>query len=376
MTAATEPARSTPADGAISAPRTSGQRRRRATKGTWSTPVTLSSTCIDACFKACLSCRARKVRCNVVQQAPNPCTNCQLDRTQCITPHKASSFPSVNKQTSNVPQIISFPTNDNRSGESERQDPVVDNSNSIRHHHHGGLDGVSGGGEYRGFTMSPVVTNKLSDQASMPPTALSELEMFDLFIDRSPTSMNLFPGILDLPTAGESIDSGMTQRSISDDTTLPVHCDLTKTMSHDESRGLLPRVEPETESPTICISGNGPQGEPIAHFRCSCDPSCQPHIPWIARWCIGHLDEYTRLRIRETEALRLPPSDVIHSLLESYFLYVNCYTPCVSEWETYRLIHNDPGHDNQQRRPMSLALLNAIMFAASGVRFPRVQLPA
>lgn len=32
--------------------------------------------------KACQSCRARKVRCNVVEQSP--CTNCRLDEVECI----------------------------------------------------------------------------------------------------------------------------------------------------------------------------------------------------------------------------------------------------------------------------------------------------
>ena len=32
--------------------------------------------------KACQCCRARKVRCNVVEQIP--CTNCRLDEVECI----------------------------------------------------------------------------------------------------------------------------------------------------------------------------------------------------------------------------------------------------------------------------------------------------
>lgn len=32
--------------------------------------------------KACQSCRARKVRCNVVEQSP--CTNCRLDEVECV----------------------------------------------------------------------------------------------------------------------------------------------------------------------------------------------------------------------------------------------------------------------------------------------------
>lgn len=33
--------------------------------------------------KACQSCRARKVRCNVVEHGA-PCTNCRLDEVECV----------------------------------------------------------------------------------------------------------------------------------------------------------------------------------------------------------------------------------------------------------------------------------------------------
>lgn len=33
--------------------------------------------------KACQCCRARKVRCNVVEHGP-PCTNCRLDEVECV----------------------------------------------------------------------------------------------------------------------------------------------------------------------------------------------------------------------------------------------------------------------------------------------------
>lgn len=33
--------------------------------------------------KACQCCRARKVRCNVVENG-TPCTNCRLDEVECI----------------------------------------------------------------------------------------------------------------------------------------------------------------------------------------------------------------------------------------------------------------------------------------------------
>lgn len=46
--------------------------------------------------KACQSCRARKVRCNVVEQSP--CTNCRLDEVECIV--------SESKRKKSVPVSI------------------------------------------------------------------------------------------------------------------------------------------------------------------------------------------------------------------------------------------------------------------------------
>src|ERR1700677_1911230 len=41
----------------------------------------------DFRFPACLSCRARKVRCDVVSQYPKSCTNCHLDQVECAVPN-------------------------------------------------------------------------------------------------------------------------------------------------------------------------------------------------------------------------------------------------------------------------------------------------
>ena len=41
----------------------------------------------DSTFPACLSCRARKVRCDVVSQYPKSCNNCHLDQIECAVPN-------------------------------------------------------------------------------------------------------------------------------------------------------------------------------------------------------------------------------------------------------------------------------------------------
>ena len=33
--------------------------------------------------KACVACRQRKIRCDVLRKYPHPCTNCELDNVHC-----------------------------------------------------------------------------------------------------------------------------------------------------------------------------------------------------------------------------------------------------------------------------------------------------
>ncbi|RAH85869.1 hypothetical protein BO86DRAFT_167638 [Aspergillus japonicus CBS 114.51] len=57
--------------------------------------------------KACCCCRARKVRCDVVENG-SPCTNCRLDQVECIvTESKRRKFVHVES----VSRLISTPQN-------------------------------------------------------------------------------------------------------------------------------------------------------------------------------------------------------------------------------------------------------------------------
>ena len=56
--------------------------------------------------KACCCCRARKVRCDVVENG-SPCTNCRLDQVECIvTESKRRKFV---KQANKKENISFFP---------------------------------------------------------------------------------------------------------------------------------------------------------------------------------------------------------------------------------------------------------------------------
>ncbi|KAI0452340.1 hypothetical protein F5B21DRAFT_483766 [Xylaria acuta] len=62
--------------------------------------------------KACLSCRARKVRCDVSQRG-RPCMNCYLDSETCIVTSRASKFRKAEREGAEGAQVFhpSYPIN-------------------------------------------------------------------------------------------------------------------------------------------------------------------------------------------------------------------------------------------------------------------------
>ncbi|KAF7563252.1 hypothetical protein G7046_g887 [Stylonectria norvegica] len=58
--------------------------------------------------KACLSCRARKVRCDVSQRG-RPCMNCYLDSEACVVTGRASRFRRPQRETGETVQIAQPP---------------------------------------------------------------------------------------------------------------------------------------------------------------------------------------------------------------------------------------------------------------------------
>ncbi|UPL02999.1 hypothetical protein LCI18_013933 [Fusarium solani-melongenae] len=59
--------------------------------------------------KACVTCRTRKVRCDVSYQG-NPCTNCRLDGEKCLVTHRASHRQQKPGEATNTPTISTLGT--------------------------------------------------------------------------------------------------------------------------------------------------------------------------------------------------------------------------------------------------------------------------
>jgi hypothetical protein len=100
-------------------------------------------------------------------------------------------------------------------------------------------------------------------------------------------------------------------------------------------------------------------------------PSCPnekgPIHPWVQTWPIQDLDDKSWSDIVSNKALSRPEWTIIEHLLRLYFQHLNPLLPVVKEQDLYYLIHPDTQNDGVLTKPISLALFNAIMFAASSV---------
>ncbi|KAH0831542.1 hypothetical protein FOPE_00489 [Fonsecaea pedrosoi] len=97
-----------------------------------------------------------------------------------------------------------------------------------------------------------------------------------------------------------------------------------------------------------------------------CCDSRRASIPnWIAAWCPCGKSSHTTVSVSEAHALSVPPLATIELLLGYYFSYSYWASPIASEWEIWALLHPQEVTWAEEQRPMSLAYLNALLFAGS-----------
>ena len=132
---------------------------------------------------------------------------------------------------------------------------------------------------------------------------------------------------------------------------------------YDESLSQgIPSME-SSGQPTTNIDSNTPELCPTESNESGCH--CASPVSWVADWDGWPLGESAMSECTET----LLERGAVEFLLRDYFQFVNPTFPVVSEWDVYRLTHPDEIHEGERISPMSLALFNAIIFAASAVRY-------
>ncbi len=109
---------------------------------------------------------------------------------------------------------------------------------------------------------------------------------------------------------------------------------------------------------------NSYASEPQAYHTNSKYYNCASPLAWVADWCGTPILQPAPPKPICTS---LTPK-VVESLLRDYFQFVNPLFPVVSEWDVYHLTHPQQLQARECPAKMSLALFNAIMFAASAVR--------
>lgn len=92
-----------------------------------------------------------------------------------------------------------------------------------------------------------------------------------------------------------------------------------------------------------------------------------PLYPWVQTWPVHELDDQGWSDIASTKALSRPEWTTVEHLLRLYFQYLNPLLPVLKERDIYYLIHPEAQSDGVPPKPISLALFNALMFAASSV---------
>ena len=217
------------------------------------------------------------------------------------------------------------------------------------------------------------------DDSVLPSTSFLDdldLGLTDFLVQDGPTSYtsdttrhSFLPDIIDGAT-----------RSPSDHTAGP--CNQVPTISTNEfedeealfadlvfpqtlSDQILPHIQPTLNScdqlnarPSTLAPGPRPCRTNSKQYGCA------SLLPWVAEWCGQPISQPPPPKPTCTS---LTPK-VVESLLRDYFQYVNPMFPVVSEREVYHLTHPEELQAGDEITPMSLALFNAIMFAASAVR--------
>jgi hypothetical protein len=95
-------------------------------------------------------------------------------------------------------------------------------------------------------------------------------------------------------------------------------------------------------------------------------------LPWIQHWSAEHVSDQDWGRIVDTEALKLPKFQTIQRFLRLYFIHFHPSYPVVSGYQLQLMIGETGlafrSPNLSERRTISLVILNAILFVASGVR--------
>lgn len=93
-----------------------------------------------------------------------------------------------------------------------------------------------------------------------------------------------------------------------------------------------------------------------------------PPFSWVRKWTVEQPDHRAWKTAAEVEATSTPCKAVVDELVRLYFQFFHPSLPILSELNFFRTVNSTNNNGEKPRPTTSLAMLNAIMWAASGVR--------
>ncbi|OAL34943.1 hypothetical protein AYO20_05658 [Fonsecaea nubica] len=271
--------------------------------------------------KACLSCRARKVRCDVIDRLP--CTNCRLDRVECkvvesLRRHKLRPTKTSRRQRT-TPDTLVEPN---------------------RTHHYSNFDSVNG--LSRGLTAAHATTNVPDHSKQHSSTSIDQY----VLNGRNEESANFavapprhsrdrtFLAASESPVANQSsvgsheFDPSSGPRGGEND----IHNGLSLS-------------QPSHTSPDPRLSSGG---------------GSEDTLPKYIRTTSARLDAVDIERLQAKGAFIIPATSLRNELLRCYVEYVHPYMP-VLELEDFL----DTIEKGEATKTVSLLLFQSVMFAAT-----------
>ncbi|KAH7142207.1 fungal-specific transcription factor domain-containing protein [Dactylonectria macrodidyma] len=282
--------------------------------------------------KACLSCRNRKVRCDVLSGG-HPCTNCRLDKLDCIVkesnrgrkPGVTSSQAAPESPASNE-VIMSNPTPPLAAAEPAERPAIVDTPPLSP--------------QRRNHSSDYLISLSFEDQQSLPPDQEIADEIHVNVCSPTILEAGEIRGFAEGATTAS--DLGSTRQNIS--CAQPEHQHQDQNL-HQEQRQNQHQRPPQDH----CHHQHRPQPLPIGSLK------LPPYIKPLAR----HLDARDQNYLFEKDALTIPDDSFRDELLRIYVYIVYPFMPAL---DLEDLLHPIMLADG--RNPLSLLLFQAVMFAS------------
>ncbi|VUC30026.1 unnamed protein product [Clonostachys rosea] len=292
--------------------------------------------------KACLSCRARKVRCDVSQRG-RPCMNCYLDSETCVVTGRASRYrrprdsgedveasyppypPSVNADSRSAEDVV-------KSRQDEATDYPMTTAIDQQSAHHSTAELNSG--NHNHVCSNPGANESLN----LPPTNLKH---------QVPARTSQMPG--------ESVPESGSQETTARALAL-LYYPLANLRAVDlqarNSGGILSNANFSSTSHCFGDDSQGMNSDIVYSY-----------YPFISASNIANIPPQDVNFLELQGCLRVPIRPLLDEFLQQYFLHVHPMLPLVNEGDFWDLYSQNPKSTSPYDR-LSLLLLQTILFAS------------